>query len=107
MPPLCDSCYAPGACCKGFHLNDGTFADGDTREAAIELIEPTGIPFIPLERGADGRWLWECTKLGPDGRCTIYRSRPQLCKDFAPASDRLCAHWNGAEAGDPTHRLTP
>lgn len=34
---------------------------------------------------------WKCSRLGDDGLCTDYENRPQLCIDYQPMSDGLCA----------------
>lgn len=103
---LCDSCFAPGSCCKGFTLNAWWARAPISRLevlAKLATCEPEpdriGLPFIPRERRADGCWSFECVALGPDGRCTEYESRPYLCRVFEPASESLCVHWRGAEAG--------
>lgn len=67
------------------------------------------LPFDPLapgmlHRSPDGEpvliWMFACRKLGPDGRCGIYASRPAICRTYEPASDGLCVHHGGSEAGD-------
>lgn len=115
---LCDSCYAPGQCCRDLSLfSEGhpvtVWADED---AAARLSEKIGAHwFVPV--AASGEYVvpvdaledagrtyrthrWGCRALGPDGRCTVYDDRPQLCRDFAPGSDPLCVHWQGAESGE-------
>lgn len=69
-----------------------------------------GVPFRHLatidtftdpEGGRQWETLWvTCSAIGEDGRCTIYETRPQLCRDFEPASDPLCVHWRGAEGDE-------
>lgn len=107
---LCDRCFSPGACCKGMTfngLNEITDPD-EAREAMQRQAEHEGteMPFEPWQRVASVEfgnfWRWICTKLDADGRCSIYDSRPKACQVFEPASDRLCVHYGGAEAGDPT-----
>ena len=34
------------------------------------------------------------------GRCTIYETRPQLCRGLEPLWGPLCVHWRGAEGGE-------
>jgi Fe-S-cluster containining protein len=59
------------------------------------------MPFLPLpepEYGElDGKkyanYKVSCPELLPHGRCGIYEHRPQLCKDYAPASDALCVYY--------------
>jgi Fe-S-cluster containining protein len=99
MPSLCNKCYAPGACCRGFGLNGGTFASGMKEEAARDLAKEYNLPFVPMKYDGE-KWIWSCPKLGDDGRCTIYHNRPEPCRLFEPASDMLCVHYNGAEYGD-------
>lgn len=94
---LCETCLAPGHCCRSVFLNGGS---ADSRidapmsfERAEHLAMRYGLPFRPSEQQADGSWLWSCPALGEDGRCTIYEHRPQLCRDYAAGSDRLCVHY--------------
>lgn len=100
---ICGRCVSPGRCCTGFNLSD---ADGNSRtfwdDETPQIWD--GLPFKPKERwgqwtvesGPDvGRtysaWRWTCTKVGADGKCTIYEDRPDLCRRFEPLSDQLCA----------------
>lgn len=97
---LCDVCISPGACCRKVYLSGGP-KDDPTRqidapmsfERAEHLALGYGLPFRPSEQLPDGRWSWSCTALGGDGRCTIYETRPQLCRLYAPGQDRLCVHF--------------
>lgn len=119
---LCDSCFAPGACCKGFVLRDSdgdpaTFWVADGIKAPSDWLASGDhpLPFVPMrasevftdpDTGHDYQsWLYECTKVTRDGRCSIYDTRPQLCRSFEPASGGLCVHYRGAESGDPTVSL--
>lgn len=101
---LCDTCRDPGHCCRGFNLsgNDGQVTFWDDAPPSLE----SGFPFVPLHRidqwtvefGPDtGRtysaWRWACSKLGADGRCTIYADRPTLCRDYEAGSDPLCVEF--------------
>jgi Fe-S-cluster containining protein len=112
---LCDKCYAPGQCCRRMHLTgfDGlTFWKDDYPiETARHLLDSQGIPFsihsiASSSKDENGReyiaFWYTCSLLLPNGRCGSYENRPQLCRDFEPASERLCVHYRGAEAGDPT-----
>ncbi len=56
-----------------------------------------GFPFkvVEEERGVhDGKpfyaYLFGCPELKADGRCGIYRKRPQVCRDFKAGSGPLC-----------------
>lgn len=113
MSSLCDHCFKPGACCKGFHLYEGAgnpmtfWADGG-KKAVQGYLDWQQYPFRPMEvtgtwiADDTGReyqtWRFSCDALDQStGRCTRYAERPQLCKDFAPASSPLCVHYLGAE----------
>jgi len=109
---LCDKCYDPGRCCKRLHLtfdrektNDWIDQQPDTKQGREALLQWMGsgapLPFIPADK-VDGTWYWTCPQVDKNGRCRIYETRPQLCRDFEPASDGLCVHYRGAEAGDST-----
>jgi len=100
---LCDRCYAPGACCKGFQLyenGDQVTLPPDDTDGPKAMLERRGLPFEVMSRYAyrDGfAFLYSCPKLGPDGRCTIYKDRPLMCQRFEPESSPLCIHFQGAE----------
>lgn len=114
---LCDRCLAPGECCKLMHLSNQAgdpsteWVDGGF-DGIVKSLQLRGLPFEPVVE--IGRWtdeesgreyanyLYRCTKLLPNGRCGIYEDRPDLCRRYEPASDRLCVHYLGAESGDPT-----
>lgn len=106
----CDSCKQPGACCHGIHLNGGggrvSFWANEPRLAVLTRMAELWLPFVPTEeatRNTDPEsdkefvtYLYDCTMLGPDGRCTIYEDRPQLCRDYQPKSDALCVMYEEA-----------
>jgi Fe-S-cluster containining protein len=67
------------------------------------------LPFDPLgpgmlHRSPEGEpvliWMFACRELTPTGRCGIYGARPAICRTYEPASDALCVHYGGSEAGD-------
>ena len=98
---LCDSCMKPGACCDGLALSGGRqpFDAGNPMsfEVAEHLAMSANLPFRPLalvKPDGDDRphWRWWCTALSPEGRCTIYAERPQLCRNYQAGSDPLCVH---------------
>lgn len=107
----CDRCIAPGTCCKAFPLSKD-FATGTTPEQLVEFLAEQKYPFVPLRRyytyiGAWlERWLFQCTKLGADGRCTIYEDRPELCKLYEAGCDEMCIHTRGID-GNPIVPLLP
>ena len=115
---LCDRCFAPGQCCRDLTLHRfsghvvTTWADADPADQLADMIGPHW--FVPIETAAEwtvpegdedaGRTYrshrWGCRALGPDGRCTVYSERPELCRTFEAGSDPLCVHWRGAEGGE-------
>ncbi len=114
-PSLCDRCWAPGACCRNmmlYHVDGVDLFQRPGEDAATLLpsrLAEARLPFDPLapgmlHRSPDGEpvliWMFACRELGPDGRCGIYASRPAICRTYEPASDGLCVHHGGSEAGD-------
>lgn len=107
---LCDQCFSPGACCKAITFNFANdIKDADEAAAAMRgqaAMHDEPMPWVISSRVPDRAlgdfWRWNCTALGENGRCSIYETRPHPCRSFEPASDALCVHFRGAEAGDPT-----
>lgn len=109
---LCDKCYAPGHCCRSMEILSGgkplPIPDDGGEDAALAMVRDRNLPWCPIrcaERAADAdgkmwaRWFFACEALGPDGRCTIYESRPDICRRYEAGSDWLCAMYPG-ESGD-------
>ena len=109
---LCEACLSPGHCCKKIHLSDTTgalYIEGEQDPVEVVTRKIGQHWFKPLEechslevegvRRVD--YLWECTALGPDGRCTVYENRPQLCRDYVAGTDRLCVHFWSIDGREP------
>lgn len=117
---LCNKCYAPGSCCKKIGLlrrsdDGGTeyrthWADGGL-DGVTKQVQDSGLPFVAVKQTSGlytddetGRpyatYEFSCPKLGDNGRCTIYRNRPEICRIYEPLSDGLCVHFGGAEGVD-------
>lgn len=107
---LCDKCFSPGACCKDIGLSrEGqapTFWKDSLEKDVKKFLQDEDLPFelqgvteeFKDEQGdAYVTANFSCPKLGDDGRCTIYENRPDTCRNYEPASDRLCVHFEGAE----------
>jgi Fe-S-cluster containining protein len=101
---LCDTCHSPGHCCKDFVLiHLGTFWEASWVEDARAKMIEHDLPFIPSRfihadnpepgHAPYGDVRFSCPRLGDDGRCTIYESRPQLCRSYEPATDALCVYF--------------
>lgn len=99
---MCDSCFKPGACCKGFVLTDLPPISGASIRAAKRFMRRRGLPFDPIgrrDRGDEKKArVWACRNILPNGRCGDYENRPQLCRDFKAGSDGLCFHFTPQEA---------
>lgn len=117
MSSLCDSCFAPGYCCRRLNFFGGK---GEQTYWLDEPIEPQlrsgmskdtdrPVPFriakvreqyTDKESGRPyGHVDFSCVNLTPEGRCGDYENRPWLCRHFEPASGNICVHYKGAEAG--------
>lgn len=102
---LCESCLAPGFCCREIHLfnSKGEFVVWDHDDPVEELTKAIGEHwFSPLasngswEAGGQGyqSYTWRCSALdNVTGRCTVYDRRPHLCRDYLPGSSSLCIHY--------------
>lgn len=102
----CNKCAAPGMCCKAFTLGLpvplGSLPADVLTIMNVASAQP--LPFLPLRRDGIGinenegteQWLFHCPKLGDNGRCTIYETRPDTCRVFKAGEDPLCVHWYGA-----------
>ena len=96
----CGACPRPGRCCTGFVLNGGMVPHeaATALEAQLEL-DAHGLPFSPLmRRPATGHWMLWCRNLTREGRCGDYENRPQLCADYQPGEDALCAMHRAADS---------
>jgi Fe-S-cluster containining protein len=105
MTVSCDTCSKPGACCNDFFLNGRSGALRFSKEGwewrAAEHMDMLQMPFIPLrivpnDEGDErdtAAVRFTCPKVTPEGRCSIYETRPQLCRDYAPGQDRLCVMY--------------
>lgn len=102
---LCNKCIKPGSCCNNFVLSGhgfGTEYESEWREVGAKRVERFGLPFIPIrfEQSATslkdtdvppwGLIRYSCSKVTEDGRCSIYSTRPQLCRSYKAGSDGLC-----------------
>jgi Fe-S-cluster containining protein len=103
----CDTCVKPGACCHDFALNGSRgglrFGEENWLEEATTRMEQYGMPFQPLRidpqkwNGDEETGLvavrFTCPKVTPEGRCSIYETRPKLCRDYKAGEDKLCVMY--------------
>lgn len=82
------ACKMSGQCCRSLILVHG----GDPVNSHVGFTrmcasDPEARMFVPRETvSADGLLRFGCRNLGPDSRCQIYESRPEMCREYpAPA----------------------
>ena len=106
MSTLCDICMDPGRCCKEFTLfentnKQATFWIGSPNSVEV-MLEKQRLPFIPtlnktyIDKVSGKKYvtyLYSCTKLTDEGRCSIYESRPYACRSLIPGGKSpLCMY---------------
>lgn len=98
----CDTCRAPGSCCKYIWLYYGD--KKDFTDTAEDLVAKHNLPFVPVKSGvkinprAIGPFV--CKNL-INGRCSDYENRPYLCRVYDAKSDNLCAEYQPTLRGIP------
>lgn len=107
MASICDSCSAPGACCKTIRVSNRLNVTTALEALAIMAsCQPAsgelGLPFIPRERTRSylngefsispvvEEWTYDCIHLTSEGRCGNYEFRPKLCRVFEAGVDKPC-----------------
>lgn len=84
-------CYGCEACCCKYVLVPDTMTQGALPEVAEEYHK---IRSVGKKVHKDGHVTYlmsqPCPKLDDDDLCTIYKDRPQLCKDFPMEYNE---HW--------------
>lgn len=109
---LCDTCHSPGNCCKKMWLRGGLNGVlGDPEATDLDIVDELDriradifgdgvdwvFPFILFGRDDLGYPQYMCPELGDDGRCKVYDKRPDVCRNYEPASDRLCVYYKEVE----------
>ncbi len=64
---------------------------------------------VPVRREEDGRWLYSCRHLLPNGDCDDYENRPYMCSAFPygkPCPYPDCT-WDQGRHGDGTPTPAP
>lgn len=99
---LCDTCSDPGSCCRGFRLHnkgdEHTFWNDAQRD---EWLKQFDLPFIAIETFAFKTdedkdyyaYKFGCSALTNMGRCGIYETRPDICRNYKEASDPMCVYF--------------
>jgi len=98
----CENCPKRGQCCKNFMLHPKeeqvpwAYTSKDTKERVISRLKKEDLPFLPTKVNKH-RWMFKCSKISKNGKCTIYKNRPQLCRNFKIGSNLLCYYYNGTK----------
>ncbi len=76
-----------GRCCRNLILVDRGHAVGSMRRFRRLLRKkPAYTMFVPNEEPGEEGWMrFHCTNLGDDNRCTIYPTRPEICRGYPKA----------------------
>ena len=53
------------------------------------MLAENNYPFFIVGK-KKGYWVFGCRNLSPEGRCTDYVSRPDLCKRYRAGTGNLC-----------------
>jgi hypothetical protein len=78
MNAACERCR--GACCETITLDVA-----GTNNDLLRFIELRSIPQVNEQGKVARNFNVPCSML-QDGRCAIYETRPQMCRDFIPGS---------------------
>lgn len=101
---LCAGCIDPGHCCRVFSLS-APFNDHPDPDKELKEM---GLPFRRIDTGMNEKGDrindFTCTKLGRDGRCTIYQRRPDTCRQFEAGSDALCVYYRNGRVRPSSQR---
>jgi len=97
------TCRRCGTCCLADMLAYVTEQDrqrwhAEGRTDILEVVEDRQVLWAGdhLVSARDGRYLHGCPFLElRDGytACSIYDTRPQVCRDFRPGSSQICPLW--------------
>lgn len=74
VPANCRACG--GACCEEFALPLGDALDDASRWFALHGTR------VSSPSGPALRFACRCTKLTPRGSCSIYETRPEVCRTY-------------------------
>jgi Fe-S-cluster containining protein len=73
--------------------------NSEGRQDILHIIENERAVWVGdhLISSRDGRYIHGCPFLKWEGdlcTCTIYETRPMVCRDYEPGSSELCPQWN-------------
>jgi len=82
-------CLRCGACCRDVVLTyHGNKISGEEEFARLVEEEPVYGIFRLKMISEKGIYIFQCSRLGEDNRCTAYHDRPGVCSDY-PDPDLL------------------
>jgi Fe-S-cluster containining protein len=99
------SCRRCGTCCLANYIAFVTDEDlsrwhAEDRQDILHVLEH-GLVIWAGDRlisTKNGHYEGGCPFLEVDGdqwRCSIYETRPQVCRNYQPASSEICPQWKG------------
>lgn len=104
---VCDQCRDPGACCRHLFLYNS--AGAMTAWTPLDALLIAAVNWLPFVLHGDrhdyvtddgeayATFAYACPELDSNGRCSIYETRPELCRAFEPKSSPLCVEYVAAE----------
>ncbi len=76
-------CLQCGRCCRDIGiLLDGLKISSMEEFKALVKEEPDYGIFVESGESYDGSLIFSCSKISSDNKCTIYKSRPEICRDY-------------------------
>lgn len=91
----CNACRGQALCCKSKRLADGSnVVQSKWQYDSLLWSDERLKVWKPVSSNADGDWIFNCSLLSPQGKCTRYRMRPRVCRKFP--EDPIAAHKHPA-----------
>lgn len=104
------TCNRCGKCCLTNFIAYATEEDvsrwrRENRQDILRVIEHDHLIWVGdhMISADDGHYAMGCPFLYPNRDhwlCSIYETRPGVCRAYEPGSSELCAQWTGSQAGD-------
>lgn len=100
-PSACDTCKAPGSCCRDFAISSHSFPIESWEADAANFLKDMQVPFFRVIKAVKCDYnnrvkvACDCTLLDENGRCSDYENRPVICRIYRPKSDALCCEYEG------------
>ena len=90
---ICNKCKDKGYCCRNFIIQSHepwAYTAIENKNKVIKRLKESNLSFfIPVKKGKR-YWVFSCSKITDEGKCSVYKSRPNLCREYRPATGDLC-----------------